>query len=116
LRAEAGLIRVERTPVLLRLKEDFNVSDDSEIKSPFLRKAIEQRGIYDDLVTDLLIVERYLRRPELADSVVALMLRSAIKAHPLETEIVGCELKLGRGLTEPEMKEIATRREQFAPV
>ena len=38
----------------------------------------------DDLVTDLLIVERYLRRPELTDSVAALMLRAAIKNHPLQ--------------------------------
>ena len=45
-----------------------------EVKSPFLRKNIEQRGI-DDLVTDLLIAERYLLRPELTDSVAALMLR-----------------------------------------
>ena len=43
------------------------MSDVDEIKSPFLRKNIEERGIIDDLVTDLLIVERYLRRPELTD-------------------------------------------------
>jgi len=49
------------------------MSDVDEIKSPFLRKNIEERGIRDDLVTDLLIVERYLRRPELTDSVAALM-------------------------------------------
>jgi len=41
------------------------MSDVDEIKSPFLRKNIEERGIIDDLVTDLLIVERYLRRAEL---------------------------------------------------
>ena len=49
------------------------MSDVDEIKSPFLRKNIEERGIRDDLVTDLLIVERYLRRPELTDSVATLM-------------------------------------------
>ena len=76
-----------------------------EVKSPFLRKNIEQRGI-DDLVTDLLIVERYLLRPELTDSVVALMLRAAIKDHPLEVEIVSRELKTGRSITEPEMDEL----------
>ena len=54
------------------------------IRSPFLQKTIEQRGIIDDLVTDLLIVERYLRRPELTDPVAALMLRAAIRDHPLE--------------------------------
>ncbi|HEU0018344.1 MAG TPA: hypothetical protein VFQ31_08335 [Methyloceanibacter sp.] len=31
------------------------------IKSPFLRKVIERRGINDDQVTSLLIVERYQR-------------------------------------------------------
>ena len=41
------------------------MSNVEEIKSAFLRKNIEERGIIDDLVTDLLIVERYLRRPEL---------------------------------------------------
>jgi hypothetical protein len=88
------------------------MTEVSEIKSPFLRKAIERRGINDDLVTDLLIVERYLRRPELTDSVVALMLRAAIKDHPLETEIVGRELKLGRAITELEMKELQVGRER----
>jgi hypothetical protein len=88
------------------------MTEVSEIKSPFLRKVIEQRGINDDLVTDLLIVERYLRRPELTDSVVALMLRAAIKDHPLETEIVGRELKLGRAITELEMKELQVGRER----
>jgi hypothetical protein len=64
------------------------MSDLQEIKSPFLRKNIEERGLTDDLVTDLLIVKRYLRRPELTDAVAALMLRAAIKDHPLEAEIV----------------------------
>ena len=82
------------------------MSDVDEIKSPFLRKNIEERGIIDDLVTDLLIVERYLRRPELTDSVAALMLRAAIKDHPLEVEIVSRELSIGRAITEPEMDEL----------
>jgi hypothetical protein len=82
------------------------MSDVDEIKSPFLRKNIEERGIRDDLVTDLLIVERYLRRPELTDAVAALMLRAAIKDHPLEVEIVSRELKTGWAITEPEMDEL----------
>ena len=82
------------------------MSDVDEIKSPFLRKNIEERGIIDDLVTDLLIVERYLRRPELTDAVAALMLRAAIKDHPLEVEIVSRELSSGRAITEPEMDEL----------
>jgi len=81
------------------------MSDVDEIKSPFLRKNIGERGIRDDLVTDLLIVERYLLRPELTDSVAALMLRAAIKDHPLEVEIVS-ELSMGRAITEPEMEEL----------
>ncbi len=82
------------------------MTDIDEIRSPFVRKNIEQRGITDDLVTDLMIVERYLRRPELTDSVAALMLRAAIKDHPLEVEIVSRELKTGRALTELEMEEL----------
>jgi hypothetical protein len=79
-----------------------------EIKSPFLLKHLEQRGVMDDLVTDLLIVERYLRRPELTDSVAALMLCAAIKNHPLEVEIVSRELRTGRALAEPEIEELKT--------
>jgi hypothetical protein len=82
------------------------MSDIDEIKSPFLLKHIEQRGVMDDLVTNLLIVERYLRRPELTDSVAALMLQAAIKDHPLEAEIVRHELQTGRGITEPELAEL----------
>ena len=44
------------------------------------------------------------------------MLRGAIKDHPLETEIVGRELKLGRAITEPEIEELQTRREQSARI
>ena len=85
------------------------MSDVDEIKSPFLRKNIEERGIRDDLVTDLLIVERYLRRPELTDSVAALMLRAAIKDHPLEV------VSMGRAITEPEMDELrCSLRQQVA--
>jgi hypothetical protein len=82
------------------------MTDIDEIRSPFLLKHIEQRGVMDDLVTDLLIVERYLRRPDLTDAVAALMLRSAIKDHPLEAEIVRIELHMGRGMTEPEIEEL----------
>jgi hypothetical protein len=46
------------------------------VRSPFLRKAIEHRGIADDRVTSLLIVERYLRHPEPTNSIVALMLKA----------------------------------------
>ena len=82
------------------------MTDIDEIRSPFVLKNIEQRGIMDDLVADLLIVERYLRRPELTNSVAALMLRAAIKDHPLEAEIVSRELKTGRAITELEMEEL----------
>ena len=82
------------------------MTEIDEIKSPFLLRNIEQRGIMNDLVTDLLIVERYLRRPELTDSVAVLMLRAAIKNHPLEVEIVSRELSAGRALAESEIEEL----------
>ena len=82
------------------------MTEIDEIKSPFLLRHLEQRGVMDDLVTDLLIVERYLRRPELTDSVAALMLRAAIKNHPLEVEIVSRELRTGRTLAELEIEEL----------
>jgi hypothetical protein len=76
-----------------------------EIKSPFLRKTIEQRGI-DDQVTSLLIVERYLRHPELGNSIVKLMLSAIDRDHPLEAAIVRREIELGRSLTEQETKAL----------
>jgi hypothetical protein len=82
------------------------MTENDEIISPFLLKEIKQRGIMNDLVTDLLIVERYLRRPELADAVAVLMLRAAIKNHPLEAEIVSRELKAGRALAELEIEKL----------
>lgn len=82
------------------------MTEIEEIKSPFLLRNIEQRGIMNDLVTDLLIVERYLRRPELTDAVAVLMLRAAIKNHPLEVEIVSRELSAGRALAELEIEEL----------
>jgi len=47
------------------------MSDLVEIKSPFLRKVLERRGIYDDQVTSLLIVERYQRQPDPTNSIVS---------------------------------------------
>lgn len=80
------------------------MAEVEEISSPFLRKAIEQRGIKDDQVTSLLIVERYLRHPELSNSIVALMLKEIDRDLPLEAAIVRREAELGRSLTELEMK------------
>jgi len=57
--------------------EDFFMSDIDEIKSPFLRKVLGRRGIKDDQVTSLLIVERYQRQPEPTNSIVTLMLAGA---------------------------------------
>lgn len=76
-----------------------------EIKSPFLRKVIERLGIKDDQVTSLLIVERYQRQPEPANSVVALMLKAINRELPLEASIVRREVKLGRALTDMEIQE-----------
>jgi hypothetical protein len=91
-----------------------------EIKSPFLRRTIAQRGIGDDQVTSLLIVERYLRHPELANSIVSLMLKAIDREHPIEAAIVRRETELGRSLTEQETKalQFGARRsvEEGAPV
>jgi hypothetical protein len=76
-----------------------------EIKSPFLRKVIERRGINDDQVTSLLIVERYQRQPQPGNSIVALMLRAIDREVPLETSIVRREVVLGRALTDKEIEE-----------
>jgi hypothetical protein len=80
--------------------------DVEEIKSPFLRRTIEQRGIKDDQVTSLLIVERYLRHPELTNSIVTLMLSAIDRDHPLEAAIVRRETELGRSLTEQEAQAL----------
>jgi len=77
-----------------------------EIKSPFLRRVVEQRGIKDDQVTSLLIVERYVRQPEPTNSIVTLMLKAIDREHPLEAAVVRREFELGRSLTEVEMKEL----------
>jgi len=39
------------------------MSDQDEIISPFLQKVLDRRGLHDDQVTSLLIVERYQRHP-----------------------------------------------------
>ena len=66
------------------------MTEVDEIKSPFLRMAIEQRGIRDDQVTSL--------------TIVALMLKEIDRDLPLEAAIVRRETELGRSLTELEMK------------
>jgi hypothetical protein len=80
-----------------------------EIKSPFLRRVVEQRGIKDDQVTSLLIVERYVRQPEPTNSIVTLMLKAIDREHPLEAAVVRREFELGRSLTEMEMKKLQAR-------
>ena len=45
------------------------MSDLDETKSPFLRKVLERRGMNDDKVTSLLIVERYQRQPDPTNSI-----------------------------------------------
>jgi hypothetical protein len=80
------------------------LSDVSEITSPFLRRIVERRGIEDDHVASLMIVERYRRKPEPSNPVVALMLASIHKDLPLEAAIVGREAELGRALTEQEVE------------
>ena len=82
------------------------MTEVDEIRSPFLRRAIEQRGIKDDQVTSLLIVERYSRHPEPTNSIVSLMLKAIDREHPLEAAIVRKESELGRSLTEPETRTL----------
>jgi hypothetical protein len=82
------------------------MTQGDEIRSPFLRRAIEQRGIKDDQVINLLIVERYSRHPEPTNSIVSLMLKAIDREHPLEAAIVRRESELGRSLTELETKAL----------
>ena len=61
--------------------------EQDEIVSPFLRKVIERRGVDDDQVTSLLIVERYQRHPEPNNSIVKLMLAAIDGDLPLEAKL-----------------------------
>jgi hypothetical protein len=81
------------------------MSDLVEIKSPFLRKVLERRGIYDDQVTSLLIVERYQRQPDPTNSIVRLMLTAINRDLPLEAAIVRREVELSRALTDKEIEQ-----------
>ena len=81
------------------------MNNSDEIKSPFLRKVVERRGIEDDQATSLLIVERYQRRPDPSNSIVELMLNARNRELPLEAAIVRREIELGRGLTDEEIGE-----------
>jgi hypothetical protein len=81
------------------------LDDFDEIKSPFLRKVVERRGIKDDQAISLLIVERYQRRPDPSNSIVELMLKAINRELPLEAAIVRREIELGRGLTDKEIGE-----------
>lgn len=81
------------------------MSDLDEIKSPFLRKVLERRGIYDDQVTSLLIVERYQRQPDPTNSIVRLMLTAINRDLPLEAAIVRREVELSRALTDKEIEQ-----------
>jgi hypothetical protein len=66
---------------------------------------VERRGINDDQITSLLIVERYQRRPEPSNSIVRLMLKAINRELPLEAAIVRREVELGRALTDKEIEE-----------
>ena len=85
-------------PLSSRVGEDFFISDLDEIRSPFLRKVLERRGINDDQVTSLLIVERYQRQPDPTSSIVNLMLTAINRDLPLEAAVVRREAELGRAL------------------
>jgi hypothetical protein len=81
------------------------MSDPDEIKSPFLRRVLERRGINDDQVTSLLIVGRYQRQPDPTNPIVKLMLTAIDKDLPLEANIVRREAALGRALTDKEVEQ-----------
>ena len=81
------------------------MSDQDEIISPFLCKVLERRGINDDQVTSLLIVERYQRHPDPNNSIVKLMLAAIDGDQPLEANIVRREVELGRALTDKEIEQ-----------
>jgi hypothetical protein len=81
------------------------MSDQDEIMSPFLRKVLERRGIHDDQVTSLLIVERYQRHPDPNNPIVKLMLAAIDGDLPLEAKIVRREVELGRALTDKEIEQ-----------
>jgi hypothetical protein len=111
---------MSRLPLTCRAKdqevqEGFFMSDLDEIKSPFLRKVLERRGINDDQVTSLLIVERYQRLPDLANSVVRLMLTAIERDLPLEAAIVRREVELGRALTDKEIEQEIREFQSKAP-
>ena len=74
-----------------------------EIISPFLQKVINRRGLVDDQVTSLLIVERYQRHPDPNNSIVNLMLTAIDGDLPLEAKIVRREVELDRALTDKEI-------------
>ena len=81
------------------------MSDQDEIISPFLQKVVDRRGLHDDQVTSLLIVERYQRHPDPNNSIVKLMLAAIDGDLPLEANIVRREVELGRALTDKEIEQ-----------
>ena len=81
------------------------MSDQDEIISPFLQKVLDRRGLHDDQVTSLLIVERYQRHPNSNNSIVKLMLAAIDGDLPLEANIVRREVELGRALTDKEIEQ-----------
>jgi hypothetical protein len=81
------------------------MSDQDEIMSPFLQKVLDRRGLHDDQVTSLLIVERYQRHPDPNNSIVKLMLAAIDGDLPLEANIVRREVELGRALTDKEIEQ-----------
>ena len=81
------------------------MSDQDEIMSPVLQKILDRRGLHDDQVTSLLIVERYQRHPDPNNSIVKLMLAAIDGDLPLEANIVRREVELGRALTDKEIEQ-----------
>ena len=76
-----------------------------EIESAYLRGAIQQRGINDQQVLSLLIVERYFREPEPTNSVVTLMLSAIDRDYPAEAAVVRRELESVKAEPKAQIKE-----------
>jgi hypothetical protein len=76
-----------------------------KLKARFYAKSLERRGMNDDKVTSLLIVERYQRQPDPTNSIVKLMLTAINRDLPLEAAIVRREVELGRALTDKEIEQ-----------
>lgn len=86
-------------------RKEFVMMGVREIESAYLRRVIQQRGISDQQVLSLLIVERYFREPEPTNSVVTLMLSAIDRDYPAEAAVVRRELESVKAEPKAQIKE-----------